>query len=370
MPMYWETEEHGRFRDQVRRFTEQAVMPHLDGWEAEGRLPVSLHQQAAEAGILQIGFPEAYGGIEVPDGFYELIVIEELCRAGSGGLIASLLSLGIGLPPIVALGSEALKARVLPPVLRGDAVSALAITEPGGGSDVANLQTRARLQDDHYVLDGSKTFITSGMRADWLTVAARTGPAGMHGITLFAVPGDAPGLDRSALDKMGWRCSDTATLYFQNCRVPADCVIGQVNAGFLGIMRNFNNERLALAAQAVGLAQCAYDEALGWARERETFGKPLIQRQVIRHRLVDMLCSPPFVPNGPASTNWFGAVVRARPRLPNCACSKMAPPRCSNRWLARRCRFLVAPVISRAAAPSAFSARPKCCPSAAGPARS
>ncbi|PWN55637.1 acyl-CoA dehydrogenase family protein [Abyssibacter profundi] len=289
MPMYWETEEHGRFRDQVRRFTEQAVMPHLDGWEAEGRLPVSLHQQAAEAGILQIGFPEAYGGIEVPDGFYELIVIEELCRAGSGGLIASLLSLGIGLPPIVALGSEALKARVLPPVLRGDAVSALAITEPGGGSDVANLQTRARLQDDHYVLDGSKTFITSGMRADWLTVAARTGPAGMQGITLFAVPGDAPGLDRSALDKMGWRCSDTATLYFQNCRVPADCVIGQVNAGFLGIMRNFNNERLALAAQAVGLAQCAYDEALGWARERETFGKPLIQRQVIRHRLVDML---------------------------------------------------------------------------------
>ena len=127
------------------------------------------------------------------------------------------------------------------------------------------------------------------MRADWLTVAARTGPAGMQGITLFAVPGDAPGLDRSALDKMGWRCSDTATLYFQNCRVPADCVIGQVNAGFLGIMRNFNNERLALAAQAVGLAQCAYDEALGWARERETFGKPLIQRQVIRHRLVDML---------------------------------------------------------------------------------
>ncbi|MEC9408232.1 MAG: acyl-CoA dehydrogenase family protein [Pseudomonadota bacterium] len=289
MSMYWETEEHRSFRDQVRRFTEQAVVPQIDQWEAEGRLPLSLHREAAEAGVLQVGFPEALGGIEVPDRFFELIVIEELCRAGSGGLIASLLSLGIGLPPIVALGSDVLKQRVIPPVLAGDAVSALAITEPSGGSDVANLKTRAVRDGDHYVLNGSKTFITSGMRADWITVAARTGAPGMHGITLFAVPGDTPGLARSALDKMGWRCSDTATLYFDQCRVPADCVIGQENAGFLGIMRNFNSERLALAAQAIGLAQCAYDEALAWARERETFGKPLVQRQVIRHKLVDML---------------------------------------------------------------------------------
>ncbi|WP_348675722.1 acyl-CoA dehydrogenase family protein [uncultured Abyssibacter sp.] len=289
MADFWETQEHGAFRDQVRRFTEEQVAPHLDAWESAGELPLSLHRQAAEAGVLGVGFPEAYGGIETPDGFYELIVIDELCRAGSGGLIASLLSLGIGLPPIVALGSEALKQRVLPDVLAGHKVSALAITEPSGGSDVANLKTTARRDGEHYVINGSKTFITSGLRADWLTVAVRTGEPGMGGISLLAVPGDAPGLSRTALDKMGWRCSDTATLYFENCRVPADCLIGQENAGFLGIMRNFNSERLALAAQAVGLAQCAYEEALEWARQRETFGRPLSQRQVVRHKLVDML---------------------------------------------------------------------------------
>lgn len=289
MADFWETQEHGAFRDQVRRFTEEQVAPHLDAWESAGELPLSLHRQAAEAGVLGVGFPEAYGGIETPDGFYELIVIDELCRAGSGGLIASLLSLGIGLPPIVALGSEALKQRVLPDVLAGHKVSALAITEPSGGSDVANLKTTARRDGEHYVINGSKTFITSGLRADWLTVAVRTGEPGMGGISLLAVPGDAPGLSRTALDKMGWRCSDTATLYFENCRVPADCLIGQENAGFLGIMRNFNSERLALAAQAVGLAQCVYEEALEWARQRETFGRPLSQRQVVRHKLVDML---------------------------------------------------------------------------------
>ncbi|WP_370299557.1 acyl-CoA dehydrogenase family protein [Abyssibacter sp.] len=289
MSAFWETDEHRAFREQVRRFTAEQIVPQIDAWEADGELPLSLHEQAADVGLLGVGFPEAYGGLETPDSFYPLIVIDELCRAGSGGLIASLLSLGIGLPPIVALGSDALKRRVLPDVLAGRKVSALAITEPSGGSDVANLKTHARRDGDHYVLNGSKTFITSGMRAHWMTVAARTGDAGMQGISLFAVPGDVPGLGRTSLDKMGWRCSDTATLYFEDCRVPADCLIGQENAGFLGIMRNFNGERLALAAQAVGLAQCAYDEALDWARQRETFGRPLSQRQVIRHKLVDML---------------------------------------------------------------------------------
>lgn len=288
MPAFWESDLHTAFRDQARRFTEQAIAPNIDAWEAAGRLPADVYVQAADAGLLGIGYPEEYGGMPAPDTFFEIILIDELCRAGSGGLIASLMSLGIAIPPIVALGSAELKQRILPDVLAGRAIAALGITEPSGGSDVANLKTAARRDGDDYIINGSKTFITSGMAADWITLAVRTGGDGMHGISLIAVPGDAPGLTRTPLDKMGWRCSDTATLYFEDCRVPAANLIGSENAGFLGIMRNFNSERLALAAQAVGLAQCAYDEALAWARDRETFGKPLVTRQVIRHKLVEM----------------------------------------------------------------------------------
>ena len=281
-------EDHGAFRDQVARFVESEITPNIDAWEQSGELPRALHRRAAEAGVLQIGFPEPYGGIEVPDRFFEMIAIEELCRAGSGGLIASLMSHGIGTPPIVAAGTDEQKQRFVAPVLAGDRVAALAITEPSGGSDVASIRTTARRDGDHYVLKGSKTFITSGMRADCITTAVRTGGEGVGGISLLVVEGDTPGLSRSPLDKMGWRCSDTATLYFDDARVPAANLIGVENAGFMAIMQNFNGERLALAAQAWGLAQTCYREALDWARERQTFGKPLIARQVIRHKLVDM----------------------------------------------------------------------------------
>ena len=219
------------------------------------------------------------------------MLTEELCRAASGGLIASLMSHGIGLPPIVALGSEALKQRVAPDVIAGEAISALAITEPSGGSDVANLKTTARREGDRYIVNGSKTFITSGMRADWITTAVRTGGEGMHGISLLAIPGDAEGLTRTKLDKMGWWASDTATLYFDECEVPAQNLIGGENAGFMGIMVNFNGERMMLAAMALGMARVCYEEALAWAKQRTTFGKPLIRHQVVRHKLVDMATS-------------------------------------------------------------------------------
>ena len=198
------------------------------------------------------------------------------------------MSHGIGLPPIVAAGTQEQKERLVAPVLAGDKIAALGITEPSGGSDVAAIRTTARREGDHYILKGSKTFITSGMRADVITTAVRTGSEGIGGISLLAVEADTPGLTRTPLDKMGWRCSDTATLYFDEARVPAANLIGQENAGFMAIMQNFNGERLAIAAQAWALAKACYEEALAWARERETFGKPLIARQVIRHKLVDM----------------------------------------------------------------------------------
>nr|WP_295679563.1 acyl-CoA dehydrogenase family protein [uncultured Nevskia sp.] len=285
-PFY--TDEHEAFRTQVRRFVERECVPNIDTWEAAGELPRALHEKAAEVGLLGIGFPEAYGGIEVPDLFYLVIAVEELARTGSGGLIASLLSHGIATPPLVHMGSHEQKERFMRPVLAGQKVAALAITEPGGGSDVANLRTKAVRDGDHYVVNGSKTFITSGMRADYLTVAVRTGGEGMGGVSLLVIEAGTPGFSRTPLAKMGWWCSDTATLYFEDCRVPVANRIGPENAGFMAIMMNFNNERIMLAAQAWASAQVAYEDALAWTRERQTFGKPLLTRQVIRHKLLDM----------------------------------------------------------------------------------
>lgn len=285
-PFY--TDEHEAFRTQVRRFVERECAPNIEAWEAAGELPRELHRKAADAGLLGIGFPEAYGGIEVADPFYTVIAVEELARTSSGGLIASLLSHGIGSPPIMHLGTPAQKEKFLRPVLAGEKIAALAITEPGGGSDVANLRTTARRDGDHYIVNGSKTFITSGMRADCLTVAVRTGEPGLGGVSLLVIEGDTPGFTRTPLQKMGWWCSDTATLYFEDARVPVANRIGPENAGFMAIMMNFNNERIMLAAQAWASAQVCYEEALAYAKERQTFGKPLITRQVIRHKLVDM----------------------------------------------------------------------------------
>lgn len=287
------TDEHEQLRRTVRGFVEREITPNINEWEEAGEFPRELYTKAAELGLLGLGFPEAYGGTPV-DAFARLLLTEELCRAGSGGVIASLMSHGIGLPPIIALGSESLEQRIAPAVIAGEQIIALAITEPSGGSDVANLRTSARREGDHYIVDGSKTFITSGMRADWITTAVRTGGAehpGMQGISLLAIPGDTPGLTRAKLDKMGWWCSDTASLYFDSCKVSADNLIGPENSGFMGIMVNFNNERMMLAAMALGLARVCYDEALAWARERQTFGKPLVRHQVIRHKLVDMATS-------------------------------------------------------------------------------
>ncbi|MDR0214598.1 MAG: acyl-CoA dehydrogenase family protein [Comamonas sp.] len=275
--------------DTVRRFATEHIAPHVTTWDEAGEFPRELYAQAAELGLLGIGYPEHLGGTPATHGLRAALWLA-LCRHGaSGGVLASLLSHNIGLPPVVALGSAALQQQVVPEVLAGRKIAALAITEPGGGSDVAALRTRARRDGDHYVIDGEKTFITSGMRADWLTVAVRTGEEkGASGISLLLVPGDSPGLTRSRLDKMGWQCSDTAHLFFDGVRVPTSHLLGAEGEGFRAIMSNFNGERLGIACGALGFAQACYDEALSWSQQRRTFGVTLNQHQVIRHKLVDM----------------------------------------------------------------------------------
>ncbi|HMT42849.1 acyl-CoA dehydrogenase family protein, partial [Sphingorhabdus sp.] len=223
------------------------------------------------------------------DIFHSLVQSEEMCRPGAGGIPASLMTHGIGLPPILAMGSEEMKQRIAPAVLAGEKIISLGITEPSGGSDVANLKTKAERKGASYIVNGSKTYITSGMRADYVTTAVRTGGPGMGAVSLLLIETDRPGFSRTALAKMGWHASDTATLHFDNVEVPAENLIGPENGGFMGIMRNFNGERLGMAQQAAAYARVCFEDALDWAQQREVFGKPLIRNQAIRHKLADML---------------------------------------------------------------------------------
>jgi len=276
--------------DAITRFARNEIAPNATAWDEAGEFPRSLYRRAGELGFLGIGYPEELGGTPASLAL-KLPVWVALARHGaSGGVLASLFSHNIGLPPVIAHGTHELQQEVVPPVLRGEKVAALAITEPGGGSDVAQLRTTARREGDHYVVDGEKTFITSGMRADWLTVAVRTDPAskGAGGISMLLVPGDTPGVHRTRLAKMGWHCSDTAQLHFDGVRVPARYMLGREGAGFRIIMGNFNGERFGLAAAALGFSQACLDEALAWARQRKAFGATLIEHQALRHKLVDM----------------------------------------------------------------------------------
>ena len=281
--------EHEQFRASLREFVAREITPFVDAWDEAGTFPRDLYRRAAELGATGIGFDEAYGGTP-GDVFMKVVLAEEYARSGCGGVCASLGSHTIGLPPVALAGSSALKQRVLPPVLRGEKIAALAVTEPSGGSDVAAVRTRAVRDGDHYVVSGEKTFITSGMRADFITVAVRTDPQsrGAQGISVLLVDSDTPGLTRTALKKMGWWASDTAHLHFDQCRVPVANLIGEEHQGFKTFMNNFNSERLYMSAQAYSFAQVCLDEALDWAHERKTFGLPLSERQVIRHKLVDM----------------------------------------------------------------------------------
>ncbi|MCP3935391.1 MAG: acyl-CoA dehydrogenase [Actinomycetia bacterium] len=285
-PFY--TDEHHEFRESVRRFVAEEVTPNVHEWDMAGEIPRDLYYTAGAIGIFGDGFESEYGGHGQRDALLRLVMLQELSMAGSGGFLAALLSNYIGLSPIGRFGTDEIKAKVVAPCMTGDAISALAITEPSGGSDVARITTTARLDGDDYVVNGSKTFITSGMRADYLTVAVRTGGEGPAGISMLVIDGDSPGLSRTKLDKMGWLSSDTATLYFDDVRVPADQLLGEEGTGFSMIVNNFNAERIDMAAQSIAFSRVCFNEALAWARERSTFGRKLAEHQVIRHKLVEM----------------------------------------------------------------------------------
>ncbi|MDH3680411.1 MAG: acyl-CoA dehydrogenase family protein [Acidimicrobiia bacterium] len=282
------SEDHEAYRQVVRQFTDNEIAPHVHQWDLDGEVPRELYKKAGAIGLFGDGFDAEYGGHGQRDALMRLVLMQELCSAGSGGVVASMFSNYIGLPPVQRFGSDEMKARVITPCQSGEAIAALAITEPSGGSDVARIRTTARRDDDELVVNGQKTFITSGMRADFFTTAVRTGPEGPAGISLLLIEGDREGLSRTKLDKMGWLASDTATLYFDDVRVPVTNLIGEENTGFSAIVNNFNAERIDMAIQSTAFARVCYDEAVAWARERETFGKQLVEHQVIRHKLVEM----------------------------------------------------------------------------------
>ncbi|WP_090852118.1 acyl-CoA dehydrogenase family protein [Nocardioides lianchengensis] len=270
-------------------FVRREVAPYLDDWESAGEIPRSLHLAAAKQGLLGVSFPESVGG-EGGDVLDTVDLQEGMFEAGaSSGLMSALFTGGIALPHIAAHGSPELVDRFVRPTLAGETIGSLAITEPGGGSDVANLRTTARREGDEYVVNGTKTFITSGVRADFVTTAVRTGGPGHAGISLLVIEKGTPGftVDR-ALTKMGWHCSDTAELGFADVRVPAANLVGPENSGFYLIAEQFVVERLALAVHAYGIAARSLELTASYCRERETFGKPLIANQVVRHKLVEM----------------------------------------------------------------------------------
>ena len=284
------TQAHHAWRASLRRFIEREIAPHAAAWDEAGAIPRELFLKAGAFGLLGAGFPEAYGGwSEDYDRFFGLVTSEELARVGAGGISAALMVHSIGLPPILALGSDAMKAEIAPPVLRGETQISLAITEPSGGSDVANLETRATAAPGGYRVSGSKMFITGGMTSRYATTAVRTGGPGIAGISLLLIDLEAPGVTRTPLDKQGWWASDTAALYFDEVFVPQDHLIGPENGGFAGIMANFNGERLGMAAGAAASARVCLEEAIAWAQQRRTFGKRLADHQVIRHKIAAML---------------------------------------------------------------------------------
>jgi acyl-CoA dehydrogenase len=283
----WETPERRELRAMVRRFTEREIVPHLEAWEDAGELPRSLHRSAGALGLLSLGFPEAAGG--EGEHLDSALVAEELILAGgSSGVCAGLFTHGIAAPHIALHGSPELVDRLVRPTLRGELIGSLGITEPGTGSDVAAITTRAVRDGDNYVVTGAKTFITSGLRADYVTTAVRTGGPGHRGLSLLVVETDRPGVGRTRLRKMGWHCSDTATITYDEVRVSATNLVGAEGSGFRQIMERFATERLSLAVQAYATAQRCVDLTIAWARQRETFGAPLSSRQVVRHRIAQM----------------------------------------------------------------------------------
>jgi acyl-CoA dehydrogenase len=284
------TEEHEALRESLRAFVEREIRPHAPAWEAAEEFPRELYTRMGELGFLGLTYPEEYGG-QGGDTVHGAVFAEEMARCGSGGVAAGIgAHVGIAMPPIDKFGTDEQKRRWLVPAVRGEKIGALAITEPGAGSDVAGLKTSARREHGEYVVNGSKTFITNGVRADFYVTAVKTSPdGGHHGISFLVLEKGMPGFEVSRkLEKLGWHASDTGELSFFDVRVPAENLLGEENKGFYLIMANFQWERLAMALGAVGGMQATFERTLAYVKEREAFGRPIGRFQAVRHKIAAM----------------------------------------------------------------------------------
>lgn len=289
LPSPFMTPEREAFRRDLSRFIKAEIAPNIEKWEDDHAVPWDLHEKVASFGVFGFGVEEAFGGLGFDDAFMRCDYAELMFGCGASGVAAAVGGRMISIGPIAQLAPDDFRTTVLPEIIAGRMSSALAITEPGGGSDVANLTTRAERTGTGWVLNGAKAYITSGMTSRWFLVGARTGGPGPAGISLFLVEADTPGFTRAPLDgKMGWHCSDQASLFFDNCHLPESALIGPENRGFLSIMNNFNYERLAMTAGCLGMMKLCYSSALDWARERKTFGRRLIEHQVIAHKFTEI----------------------------------------------------------------------------------
>jgi acyl-CoA dehydrogenase len=285
----YESAERQALRETIRRFMASDVLPYQDAWERAGELPRALHRRAADLGLIGLAYSKSVGG-GGGDALDALVLAEEVHYAGgAGGLFASLFTAGIALPHLVAAGDAAQIDRWVRPTIAGELIGALAITEPDGGSDVAGIRTSAERDGSGYIVNGAKTYITSGVRADFVVTAVRTGDAGAHGLSLLVIDKGTPGFTVSRkLEKMGWLCSDTAELSFADVRVPAANLVGGEGNGFGQLADHFVSERIGLAVQAYASAQRCLDLSVEWCRARETFGRPLISRQSVQNTLAEM----------------------------------------------------------------------------------
>mmetsp|Transcript_6679 Transcript_6679/g.11437 ORF Transcript_6679/g.11437 Transcript_6679/m.11437 type:complete len:423 (-) Transcript_6679:32-1300(-) len=287
------TDQHRAFRKTCRKFFEEEVAPYIDDWEEEGGFPEGLQEKAYEAGVYGASWPREYGGTfpaeEEWDPFFLYIFQDELGRMCAGGLYASLFTLGIGLPPILDQGTKEQKDLWVRDIIKGKKTVSLAITEPYGGSDVANMRTTAVREGDHLIVNGNKTFISGGMHADYFTTGVRTGSNGIGGVSLLLIPRDLPGVTTSRLKTQGWHSSTTTTISFDGVKVPCWNLLGEEGKGFKPIMLNFNNERFGLAVNACRMARCCIEDSVAYAKIRKTFGQPLMAHQVIRHKFAEML---------------------------------------------------------------------------------
>jgi acyl-CoA dehydrogenase len=284
-------EEHEELRETVRRFVQKEIAPHVEDWEEAREFPRELFNRCGELGFLGLKFPEAYGG-QGGTYLHDAVWTEELSHSGGSGGVAAGLNAhaSIAMPPIFNFGTEEQRQRWIVPGIKGEKIGALGITEPGAGSDVASIRTTARREDGYYVVNGAKTFITNGVRADFLVCACKTSQeGGHHGISFLVLEREMPGYEVARkLEKMGWHASDTGELSFTDVEVPAENLLGEENGGFHLIMANFAWERLDMSIGAVGGMQKVFERTLEYALEREAFGRPIGKFQAIRHKFAEM----------------------------------------------------------------------------------